>query len=146
MARFDELLRGLGLWTRLENPYAFQTKGEMAKACADLAFLRKEARNTMSCSSPASRRYDPDPSQRDPKHCGRCVPCLIRRAAILEAWGADDTPYRIADPRARVLDTKRWRDSMCAPSSSCYHVSRKSRIGLGSTSIAPAPWLIIRIG
>lgn len=107
MARFGELLKGLGLRVRLENPYAFQTKGQMAKACADLAFLRKEARNTMSCSSPASRRYDPDPTQRDPKHCGRCVPCLIRRAAILEAWGVDDTPYRIADLRARVLDTKK---------------------------------------
>jgi 7-cyano-7-deazaguanine synthase in queuosine biosynthesis len=107
MARYDELLRGLGLRARLENPYAFQTKGQMAKACTDLAFLRKEARHTMSCSSPASRRYDPDPSQRDPKHCGRCVPCLIRRAAILEAWGVDDTPYRIANLRARVLDTKK---------------------------------------
>lgn len=107
MARFDELLRGLGLQVRLENPYAFQTKGQMAKACADLAFLRKEARNTMSCSSPASRRFDPDPTQRDPKHCGRCVPCLIRRAAILEGWGMDNTPYRIADLRAQVLDTRK---------------------------------------
>jgi 7-cyano-7-deazaguanine synthase in queuosine biosynthesis len=107
MARFDELLRRLDLRARLQNPYAFQTKGQMARRAADPEFLRKEARNTMSCSSPASRRYDPDPSQRDPKHCGRCVPCLIRRAAILEAWGADDTPYRIAALHERVLDTKK---------------------------------------
>jgi 7-cyano-7-deazaguanine synthase in queuosine biosynthesis len=107
MARFGDLLNGLGLKVRLENPYAFMTKGQMAKACADLAFLRKEAKHTMSCSSPGSRRYDPDPSQRAPKHCGRCVPCLIRRAAILEGWGKDDTPYRIADLRAQVLDTNK---------------------------------------
>lgn len=107
MARFGELLRGLGLRVRLENPYAFMTKGQMAKACTDAAFLQKEVRNTMSCSSPSSRRYDPDPTQREPKHCGRCVPCLIRRAAILEAWGADDTPYRIHDLRAQVLDTNK---------------------------------------
>jgi hypothetical protein len=79
----------------------------MAKRCADIAFLQKEARETMSCSSPASRRYDPDPAQREPKHCGRCVPCLIRRAAILEAWGIDDTPYRIADLQGHVLDTNK---------------------------------------
>lgn len=107
MARFDELLRGLGLSVRLENPYALVTKGQMAKVCADPRFLQNEAKHTMSCSSPGSRRYDPDPTQRDPKHCGRCVPCLIRRAAILEAWGADDTPYRIADLRAQVLDTNK---------------------------------------
>ena len=107
MARFGDLLNGLGLRVRLENPYAFMTKGQMAKACVDLPFLRKEAKHTMSCSSPGSRRYDPDPSQRAPKHCGRCVPCLIRRAAILEGWGKDDTPYRIADLRAQVLDTNK---------------------------------------
>lgn len=107
MARFGDLLKGLGLGVRLENPYAFMTKGQMAKGCADISFLRKEVKHTMSCSSPGSRRYDPDPDQRTPKHCGRCVPCLIRRAAILEGLGADDTPYRIADLRAQVLDTNK---------------------------------------
>lgn len=107
MARFDDLLRGLGLTVRLENPYAFMTKGEMAKGCADQTFLREETQNTMSCSSPGSRRYDPDPNERAPKHCGRCVPCLIRRAAILEALGQDGTPYRIADLQAQVLDTNK---------------------------------------
>jgi len=107
MARYGELLRGLGLQVRLENPYAFLTKGQMARACADRAFLQREARHTMSCSSPGSRRYDPDPEQRTPKHCGRCVPCLIRRAAILEAWGTDDTPYRIPDLRGQTLNTQK---------------------------------------
>ena len=107
MARFDQLLRGLGLSVRLENPYALLTKGQMVKNCADIAFLEKEAHNTMSCSSPGSRRYDPDPAEREPKHCGRCVPCLIRRAAIYTAWGHDDTLYRIPDLRAQVLDTNK---------------------------------------
>lgn len=107
MARFDEILRGLGLKVRLENPYALMTKGQMAKSCADLAFVRKEAQHTMSCSSPASGRFDSDSSQRDPKHCGRCVPCLIRRAAILEAWDNDNTSYRVSDLRAQVLNTNR---------------------------------------
>ncbi|TDV38007.1 7-cyano-7-deazaguanine synthase in queuosine biosynthesis [Paraburkholderia caballeronis] len=107
MARFDDLLRGLGMTVHLENPYAFMTKGQMAVQCADQDFLRREAGNTMSCSSPGSRRYDPDPEERLPKHCGRCVPCLIRRAAIREAMESDSTPYRIADLRAHVLNTNK---------------------------------------
>jgi len=107
MARVQDLLDGLGLTVRMHNPYAFLTKGQMAKACADHAFLRKEAKHTMSCSSPGARRYDPDPNERKPKHCGRCVPCLIRRAAMLEGFGGDDTPYRIPNLRARVLDTSK---------------------------------------
>ncbi|MGK9019899.1 Qat anti-phage system QueC-like protein QatC [Pseudomonas aeruginosa] len=107
MARFNDLLRGLGIRAQLENPYSFMTKGEMARQCRDQAFLQRTASSTMSCSSPLSRRYDPDPTERSPKHCGRCVPCLIRRAALYEAFGSDNTPYRIADLQAQVLDTNK---------------------------------------
>jgi 7-cyano-7-deazaguanine synthase in queuosine biosynthesis len=107
MARVNELLQSLGLKVRLENEYRHKTKGAMAKGCSDLTFLKKEARQTMSCSSPAKTRWAKDESQRQPKHCGYCIPCLIRRAAILEAWGTDDTPYQIGDLRARVLDTSK---------------------------------------
>jgi len=107
MARFGDLARELGLTLRLENPYAFMTKGQMAAHCADQPFLRREAANTMSCSSPGSRRYDPDPEEREPKHCGRCVPCLIRRASIREALGHDATRYRIPNLHAQVLDTNK---------------------------------------
>lgn len=105
MARFNQLIHSLGLRAQLRNRYAHLTKGQMAKSCARNTFLQKEASNTMSCSSPASRRYDRDQSQRAPKHCGRCVPCLIRRAAFLEAWGTDKTLYRLSDLKAQVLDT-----------------------------------------
>jgi 7-cyano-7-deazaguanine synthase in queuosine biosynthesis len=107
MARFEELLRGLGLTLTLHNPYAFQTKGQMAKGCADVGFLQREAKNTMSCSSPAKARWAINEADRQPKHCGHCVPCLIRRAAIKEGWGTDDTDYQIPSLHGRVLDTKR---------------------------------------
>ena len=60
MARFEELLRGLGLSVTLHNAYAFQTKGQMSKGCADIDFLQREAKNTMSCSSPAKARCRQD--------------------------------------------------------------------------------------
>ncbi|WP_198030903.1 Qat anti-phage system QueC-like protein QatC [Cupriavidus sp. amp6] len=107
MARFGEIIRGLGIRAELVNPYAFMTKGQMAANCADLAFLRREARKTMSCSSPGNRRFDPDPEERHQRHCGRCVPCLIRRAAIRMALGRDKTPYRVRNLRHHVLDTNK---------------------------------------
>ncbi|HFP9376528.1 TPA: Qat anti-phage system QueC-like protein QatC [Raoultella ornithinolytica] len=107
MARFNELLTNLGINAVLHNSYAFKTKGEMALECRDQQFIRQHASNTMSCSSPQSRRYDPDPAERAPKHCGRCVPCLIRRASLHAAFRLDETPYRIPDLNAQTLDSRK---------------------------------------
>ncbi len=85
---FQQLLDEAGLRVKLENPYQFQTKGEMLKGCADQAFLRKYAHTSTSCGRYARNGY---------KHCGRCLPCLIRRAAF-HAWGVkDQTEYVYAD-------------------------------------------------
>ena len=40
-----------------------------------------------------------------PKHCGYCVPCLIRRASMLAGLGNDSTDYSISDLKARDLDS-----------------------------------------
>lgn len=106
MARFNDLLRGLGLTVRLENPYRFRTKGQMVRDCADAEFLGREYVHTMSCSDPFKYRFAEDKSLRKRQHCGHCVPCLIRRASLLAGLGRDDTPYTI-DLRSRVLDTKK---------------------------------------
>ena len=84
---FQQLLNNAGLRVKLENPYQFQTKGEMLQHCVDQAFLKKYAHTSTSCGRYA-RRY---------KHCGRCLPCLIRRSAFY-TWGvADQTEYAYAD-------------------------------------------------
>lgn len=107
MARMNELLQGLGMRSRLENPYRFKTKGQMARDCADHDFLAGYAKETMSCSSPGKIRFVKEKSQRQQKHCGYCVPCLIRRASLL-AGGIDDaTPYYLEDLRSHVVNTDR---------------------------------------
>lgn len=111
MARVNELFGTLGLRSSLLNPYRFQTKGAMAKRCADTSFLAVHAKNTMSCSSPGKTRFAKDESQRQPKHCGYCVPCLIRRAALLEGCGEDSTPYQLADLHAQTIRTDRAEGS-----------------------------------
>jgi hypothetical protein len=107
MARFNDLLANLNMPVRLENRYRHKTKGEMVSGCGDPEFLRREAKNTMSCSAPTKHRFDVDESLRKPMHCGHCVPCLIRRASIVAGIGKDTTTYTIANLRARVLDTNK---------------------------------------
>lgn len=100
MARWNELLRRLGIKANLNNRYRHQTKGEMVAGCADRAFLERTAKGTMSCSSPAKARWSGAP----PQHCGHCVPCLIRRAALVAGLGTDNTTYTLQDLRAAPLD------------------------------------------
>lgn len=100
MARWNELLGRLGIRAVLVNRYRHQTKGEMVGGCADQPFLQKTAKETMSCSSAAKARWSGAP----PQHCGYCVPCLIRRAALQAGFGADDTTYTIMNLRAAPLD------------------------------------------
>lgn len=85
IAELQELLDGLGIAVRLELPYRFKTKGQMLRECADQTLLSALASDSTSCGR--FRTYNRI-------HCGRCVPCMIRRAAFL-AWGPgrDATPY-----------------------------------------------------
>ena len=87
-ARFQTLLDTAGLNVELRNPYQFKTKGQMFSDCGNQPYLRKMAHVSTSCS-----RFRTFGLQ----HCGRCLPCMIRRAAF-HCWGFDDqTPYEYAD-------------------------------------------------
>jgi len=100
MARWNELLGLLGIPGQVDNPYWDKTKGEMVAACPDKALLKKLAPLSLSCSSPSKGRWKKGGSAQG--HCGYCVPCLIRRAALR---GIDTTRYGIADLKAQPLDT-----------------------------------------
>jgi hypothetical protein len=99
MARVNELLTHLNIPVNLENPYRHMTKGEMIAAVKNQTLLRRSAKDTMSCSSPAKGRFEKLPRG----HCGYCVPCLIRRAAMLHGFSADDSGYQIPDLAAANL-------------------------------------------
>lgn len=107
MARWNDLLAKLGINGKIENPYWDKTKGEMVASCANEALLRSIANDSLSCSSPASGRWQ-GLQGHGIEHCGHCLPCLIRRASLDAAWGAgsDPTVYTVSDLRAHPLDTK----------------------------------------
>lgn len=104
IARWNELLTQLAVPGRVENPCWDRTKGEMTATCADGALLRRLAPSSLSCSSPSKGRWQGLGIQ----HCGYCLPCLIRRAALDAGFGrgADRTTYTLADLTARPLDTR----------------------------------------
>jgi len=103
MARFNELLSVLGITAQLENRYRHKTKGQMVSECADRELLKRDAKNTMSCASDAKARW----FGKEPMHCGHCVPCLIRRAALVRGFGKDDTNYHLSGLRAGIIDTNK---------------------------------------
>ncbi len=107
MARFNELLRNLGIAAELHNPYRFQTKGQMVDGCKNKPFLAQKAKLTISCSSMGKNRWLKDKSKNKRMHCGYCWPCLIRRAAMQRGLGSDDTQYYIPSLQAGVLNTLR---------------------------------------
>lgn len=100
MARWNDLLAHLGINSALENPYRFTTKGEMLRGCAEQELLQAQVRQTISCSSISKARW----AKHTPGHCGFCVPCLIRRAAIASALPLDPTTYVLSDLNAQPLN------------------------------------------
>jgi hypothetical protein len=104
MARWNELLATLGLACRVENPYWDKTKGEMVETCANKTLLTPLIPVSLSCSSPTKGRWQGHGIE----HCGYCLPCLIRRAALEKALGqgVDPTTYALSDLTAHPLDTR----------------------------------------
>ncbi len=90
IAKWNQLLQVLGITGKIQNPYWRMTKGEMAAACANPALFAKLAPHSFSCSSPGKGRW----RGLGREHCGFCLPCLIRRAALR---GADKTSYTVSD-------------------------------------------------
>jgi len=106
LARFNEMLENVGISGQLDNPYRFMTKGEMVSNCKDQSLLEKAHSLTMSCSSASKARWKGLP----PSHCGHCVPCIIRRAALTELSIPDATVY-VTDLHGRTLNSMKAEGS-----------------------------------
>lgn len=70
----------VGISLNLIMPYQFKTKGEVLAECKNQQLLKELVFQSVSCGK--YRVYKM-------QHCGRCVPCLVRRAAF-QHWGEVD--------------------------------------------------------
>ena len=95
MARLQKLWDALGIPAVLRLPYAAKTKGEMMAECRVPDVLAQVASQATSCGRFVRNGY---------KHCGRCVPCLVRRASFIRAGIVDDTSYVYPMLRGAQLD------------------------------------------
>lgn len=88
----QEALRMLGLSTVITNPLESKTKGECVTECLNRSVLEQLAPLTISC---AKRGHTRTWIRRQANQCGRCMPCIYRRAALhtvgldTEAYGRD---------------------------------------------------------
>lgn len=82
LGRLQEVLSALGLPVLLERPYSFKTKGELMAECSDRGLLTELVGRSTSCGRYGYYNYT---------HCGRCVPCLVRRASFMAAGLTDTT-------------------------------------------------------
>lgn len=89
LASLQEIFDSVELNVTLINPYVEQTKGEMLANC-----------NSEEIGKLASLSYSCGKGKRLNRQCGRCVPCLIRRAAFHAANIMDNTGY-VADDLSR---------------------------------------------
>ena len=71
----------------IRNPYWNKTKGEMAAECMNQDLLKRAIKQSFSCSSVNSASI----RSRRQQHCGHCLPCIIRRAAMHRAFGSWDS-------------------------------------------------------
>lgn len=94
----QRLFDALGVPAVIENPYEFRTKGEMVRCCAAPEALASLSAETVSCGKWKRHRVQ----------CGRCVPCIVRRASFHAAGILDPTPsYTYGEPPAILASKER---------------------------------------
>ena len=86
--KMQGIIDALDFSVLLSNPYQLKTKGEMLAECGDQCLLQGLVFDSTSCGRFMRFNYE---------HCGRCVPCLIRRAAFLRWSNGDATNYHYED-------------------------------------------------
>lgn len=76
----EDFLKVIGLNHPIINDYQTCTKGEMVAGCADRDLLLRAYPYSCSCGKRGTRKDIRDDAHAS--HCGVCMPCIYRRAAL----------------------------------------------------------------
>lgn len=82
MKVLQDIWVSLGIDVELVLPYKFKTKGEVLTECKNQELMKKYIFGSTSCGKYLRHGF---------RHCGVCVPCMVRRAAFLKAGMEDET-------------------------------------------------------
>ncbi|QQZ09057.1 Qat anti-phage system QueC-like protein QatC [Heyndrickxia vini] len=91
LSSIQEILNKLNIENKLTNPLSYSTKGEAVANCLNQRLLKECIPLSVSCGK---RGHTATWQNRHAKGCGRCVPCIYRRAA-LHTINADDEVYGV---------------------------------------------------
>jgi 7-cyano-7-deazaguanine synthase in queuosine biosynthesis len=94
----NKIFMGLGIRTSVENPFELLTKGEMLQPFSSDLFFKSLVDLSNSCGKGGHKRWWYkfavfNDSGTIPHHCGKCMPCIYRRAAMNKADWDDNTFY-----------------------------------------------------
>lgn len=92
LKNIQELLIELSIPTKIYNPYTYKTKGEMFIECVNQEFLQSIYQYSVSCGKRGRRQFHFD-NQYEKHNCGRCMPCIYRRAALNKAGLDNENHY-----------------------------------------------------
>jgi hypothetical protein len=125
MSAIQKIWDTVGIQAQLVFPYRDRTKGELLRQCADRKKLVTLVGSSTSCG-----KYQ----RHNLTHCGECIPCLVRRAAFLEAGLSDTTVKGYVRDKLAHFQSK---DVAAAATSYLrYQVEGIRRFASGSLSFA----------
>jgi len=76
----ERFLHSVALNHKIINAYQLCTKGEMVENCKDIDLLKATYPHSCSCGKRGTRKDIRDDAHA--AHCGVCMPCIYRRAAL----------------------------------------------------------------
>ena len=97
MRSLQKIWDDLGMNVTLVLPYKYKTKGEVLIGCKNQALMKSLIFGSTSCG-----KY----LRHGMRHCGTCVPCLVRRASFLKANMNDDTEKGYCTENLNASDSR----------------------------------------
>lgn len=122
LGELEGVLQGAGIKIRLTNMFEGMTKGEMLKKCKH-PDIEKLAAVSYSCGK----------GKRLNGQCGRCVPCLIRRASFQASGVADKSIYKTK------IDKSKKNDDVMAARIATARAAKASKEDLARWSMRSGP-------
>lgn len=107
LTELSRILHAVGAHSEIENPFAYNTKGQMFRYVVNLLGPDRSS-DLLSASHSCSRGDLRFASAGGALHCGVCFGCLVRRAAFRAAGLEDRTLYVIADLKTEVGTGDTW--------------------------------------
>lgn len=91
ISKLSQILQNVGISNPILNPLGMKTKGEAISQCLEQQVLINAIPDSVSCGKSGHKSSW---IRRDANGCGRCVPCIFRRAS-LHVINADNESYGI---------------------------------------------------